>query len=149
MTVTRVAIETVLVSRTRKRMDFVGMSVVPDGHNADLNDPISTALQRMGITPADITQIQDSDLATVEDVSQLLDLAELRLLENIYGNSDAVDIDALDRSEKYSQFTTALEKAIARKTEQINTTYGMGLGTLSAGVIDLDFQAKGDDAEIT
>jgi hypothetical protein len=147
MALTRAALEKTLLSRARRRMEFVGMSATFNGDNDDLNDPIATALQRMGIAPADITNIQDGDLATVENILQLIDLAELRLLENIQGNMDAVDIKVGERSENFSQFATSLQKAIDSKSQKIEKEYGMGLGTLSAGVIDMDFQEKGDDAD--
>jgi hypothetical protein len=145
MAITREQIEKTLVKRAGKRMSFVDMSTSVDGSNDDLNDPISTALQRMGISPADITNIQDSDLTGVEDVLQLIDLAELRLLENILGNVDAVDITVGDRSERLGQFSTDLQKAIEARSKKVQTEYGLGLGTLSAGVIGLNFQQKLED----
>lgn len=145
MALTRAAIEKSLVSRARRRMEFVSFSVAFDGGNADLNDPIATALQRTGITPADITDIQDSDLATVENVLKLIDLAELRLLENILGNVDAVDVTEGPRSVRYSQFSTSLENAIKEKRAAVEKEYGIGLMELGAGVVDLDFQEKDDD----
>jgi hypothetical protein len=128
-------------------MEFVGMTVTITGNNDNLNDPIATALQQMGIEPSDITNIQDSDLEGVGNVLQLIDLAELRLLENIHGNLDAVDITIGEQSERFSQFATSLEKSIEAKNQKIKEEYEIGLGTLTAGVIDLDFQAKGDDVE--
>ena len=146
MSITRTQVETLLIRRAGKRMTFVGMAVSTEGVNDDLIDPISTALQRMGYSPADITDIQDSDLTGVENVLELIDLAELRLLENILGNMDMVDISIGDRSERLSQFTADLAKAIERKQATIEKQYGIGLGSLSAGVISLDFQQKRDDA---
>jgi hypothetical protein len=64
---------------------------------------------------------------------------------DIQGNFDLVDLRVGDRDEKYSQFVTSLDKAIDRLTKKVATEYGNGLGTLSAGVISLDFQQKGTD----
>ncbi|MDD2921788.1 MAG: hypothetical protein PHQ36_05825 [Anaerolineales bacterium] len=147
MALTRTQIEKLLVKRASKRMAFVGMDgITDDGTNADLNEPISTALQRMGIAPADITEIKDADLTRVENPLELIDLAELRLLENILGNMDMVDITVGDRSERLSQFTADLGKAIERKQMQVEKEYGYGLGALTAGVISLNFQQKHNDA---
>lgn len=148
MTVTRVQVEKILVKRARRRMEFVDMSTATAGTNEDLDDPISTALQRMGITPADITNVQDSDLAGVTNVLQLIELAELRLLENILGNVDAVDVKVGDRSESLSQLAKELRADIDAKTQRIEKEYGLGLAILGAGVINLDFQQHHDDVFI-
>jgi hypothetical protein len=129
-------------------MEFVDMSTATAGTNEDLDDPISTALQRMGITPADITNVQDSDLAGVTNVLQLIELAELRLLENILGNVDAVDVKVGDRSESLSQLAKELRADIDAKTQRIEKEYGLGLAILGAGVINLDFQQHHDDVFI-
>jgi hypothetical protein len=146
MALTRAQVETLVIKRTSKRLIFVGLDgTTVNGSNADLAEPISTALQRMGITPADITNPANSDLTGVENVLELIDLAELRVLENIHGNMDMVDISVGDRSERLSQFTAEVEKAIERKRAQIEREYGIGLGSLSGGVVSLDFQQKHDD----
>lgn len=145
MTLTRIQVEKELISRASKRMIFVGMDgTTVDGHNANLNNPIATALQLMGITPTNITAIVDADLATVDNSLKLFDLAEYRLLLNIQGNFDRVDTKVGERSQSFSQFETALDKAIARKEKQLMTDYGIGLGTLTVGSISLNFQQKGE-----
>lgn len=127
--------------RCKKRMEFVGMAVTLDGSNADLNDPIATALMQMDVTPANITNIADSDLATVIDFLKLCDLAELRLLENILGNSDKVTLQAASGTEHFSNANDALEKIITRKQADIQKKYGVGSIT-TAGKRNLHIQAK-------
>jgi hypothetical protein len=145
MSLTRSQVETILVKRAGKRMAFVEMdNTTVDGTNEDLADPISTALLAMDITPADISDPADSDLEDVDNPNEFLDRAELRLLENILGNSDAVDITEGPRSERYSQFMTLLETAIARKKKQVEDDYGE-LEGLSTGLVSHNFQTKGDD----
>ncbi len=141
MAVTRAQIETVLVSRCKKRMEFVGFNVAANGNNADLNDPICSALQLIGVNPVDISNIADSDLSTVTDTSKLCDLAEVRLLENILGNSDKVTLQAASGTEHFGQANDALEKIIARKQADIQRKYGIGSMTI-AGKRKLNFQAK-------
>jgi hypothetical protein len=148
MAITRANVEAILVKRSSKRMAFVGMEVTTAGANADLNDPISGALRQCGVTPANIASVADSDLAALETdlVDKLLDLAELRLLQSIYGNLDAVDTKSGPRSDSYSQFGDQLEKAIARLEGKVMSLYGVGAGSLETGVISLEFQQK-DNAD--
>lgn len=142
MALTRANIETILVSRCKKRMEFVGFAVTVSGNNTDLNDPIFTALQQMGITPANISNVADSDLTTVTDITKLCDLAEVRLLENILGNSDKVTLQAASGTEHFSDANDALEKLIARKQASIQNKYGVGVGSLQSGKVSLSFQSK-------
>lgn len=140
MTITREQIEKILVGRVKKRMAFVEMdSTTTNGTNADLNDPIATALIQMGVTPANISAITDSDLASVTDVIQIADLAELRLLENIVGNLDVVDLAVGPRRESLNQMTENCEKAIARLTKKIQHQYGIGITNLQNGTLALNF----------
>lgn len=146
MTITRKQVELTLIRRTKKRMGYVEMDTTTyDGTNRDLSDPIATALQQMGYAVADITNPVDADLASVEDIAQFLDLAELRLLESIRGNFDAVDLRFEDRDEKFSQFATALDKTIEAKQKAFTANYGSLGSTLEAGVVSLNFQQKHDD----
>ncbi len=142
MALTRAQIESVLVSRCKKRMVFVEFAITTSGSNADLNDPICNALQIMGVNPANIASIADGDLVTVTDAAKLCDLAEVRLLENILGNSDKVTLQAASGTEHFSNFNEALEKIVARKQKELQAKYGIGLGSLSSGKLSLAFQSK-------
>jgi hypothetical protein len=142
MSITRAQVESVLVSRCKKRMAFVEFAITTSGSNADLNDPICNALQIMGINPANIASVADGDLVTVTDAAKLCDLAEVRLLENILGNSDKVTLQAASGTEHFSNFNETLEKVIARKQKELQSKYGIGLGSLSSGKLSLAFQSK-------
>lgn len=144
MPFTRANVETILVSRCKRRMEFVEFAVTTTGNNADLNDPIFFALQEMGITPANIANVVDSDFVTVTDITKLCDLAEVRLLENILGNSDKVTLQAASGTEYFSHATDALEKLITRKQADIQKRYGIGLGLTTTGKRKLNFQAKAE-----
>ena len=140
-------VEVILTARAGKRMAFVGMDgTTVDGSNPDLVDPMVSTLISMDITPASYAGVVDADLATLEDIPQFLDRCELRLLQNILGNMDMVTNRVGPRSENLSDFSDALEKAITRKQEQIRKEYGAGVGTLSAGVINLGFMETDEDA---
>jgi hypothetical protein len=149
MTITRANVEEVLIRRAGKLMaaaDLDGASY--HGANADLNDPIGWALRQMEYAVASLVNVADSDLASVTDadIDQLLDMAEYRLMENVEGNFDDVDISANGRSERLSQLMEQVTKRLERLKTKIETVYGLGLGTLDAGVIALDFIEK-DEAD--
>jgi hypothetical protein len=147
MPLTRQQVEKILINRAGRRMTFVGMDgATTDGTNADLSDPIATALFAMGVSIADFSMPADGDLVNVADYAQLLDRAELRLLENVLGNMNMVTITVGSRSESLSQFSQELEALITRKQRTVENNYG-GLGTLSGGSINNNFQQKNDDLE--
>jgi hypothetical protein len=145
MTITRANVEAILVARCGKLLaaaDLDGTTIA--GTNASLNDPIGWAARQLGYPVANLTAVSDSDLANVTDdeVDQLLDLAELRTLQNIEGNLDDVDISANGRDESLGQLVKQVQTRLDRVKAAIEKTYGTGLGTLSAGVVTLDFMEK-------
>lgn len=147
MIITRAQVETLLLRRCGRRMAFVEFSQTVNGDNADLADPIATALIAMGVMPTDITAPADADFATLTDsqTPELLDRSELRLLQNILGNMDAVNISVDGRSEAYGQMTTSLEQVITRLQAKVNADYAGAGNTLSTGLIIQNFATKGDD----
>jgi hypothetical protein len=145
MAITRTDVEKMLVNRAGKKMAVVSFAVTTNGSNADLNEPICDALLKMGITPASYSAVSDSDLVNVESVPELLDRAELRLLENIAGNIDIVDITVGPRRESLGQLSTQVQDAITRLTVKIEKQYGGSMAPLTAGVIGLDFQQEYDE----
>ncbi|HQP27413.1 MAG TPA: hypothetical protein PLL58_06245 [Candidatus Syntrophosphaera sp.] len=151
MTITRTQVEKILLKRAARRMAFVEMDIAKsDGTNADLNDPIAYAVRLCGLSVADISDVKDSDLAPLpdSDIDKLLDLAELRLLQNIFGNLDSVDERTGPVQNAYSQFGTQLETALKRLEEKCQRNYGVGQGTISVGYITLDFQQKEADDDV-
>jgi hypothetical protein len=94
MAMNRFQVEYALLSPTRLRgvMRELGLSdpadptspvADPDAPNADLNEAIASALESIGVVPADRSAVVDSDLARVSDASagRFIDLAEIRALE--------------------------------------------------------------------
>ena len=147
MTITLTQVETLLLKRAAGRMQEAGMNYTLIPNNPDLVDPIVFALLCMDIVPASPIALTDSDVSGVADtdISKLLDLAEMRLLENIVGNLALVDITVGPRKEALNQLVDQTEKAIARLSSRIATMYGFGVGALDSGVVSLDFMSKGDD----
>ena len=145
MALTRAQTESILIRRTGRLLTAASLDgTTVSGANGDLNDPLASALRQCGLSVANIASVADSDLASLadSDIDKLLDLAELRTLESCLGNLDLVDVSAGPISEKQGQLGTRLEAAIERKRAQITRTYGIGLGTLTSGLIDLGFQQQ-------
>ena len=69
-TITRQNAETVLIRRAGKYITAAGFDGESRaGQNEVLNDPIATALLKMGLTVADLSDVQNSDLAAVTDAN--------------------------------------------------------------------------------
>lgn len=154
MTITRAQIERVLIKRCGLLMTAANLDGTTfDGTNEDLNDPIGYALRACELTVADISAVDDADCVgvTADLVDKVLDVAELRLLNNIEGNLDQVDVTIGPHSERRGQLATMIRTKINAKEALVGRLYGVGLGTLSAGVIGLDiaetYTGSGYDGE--
>ena len=148
---TRAEIESVLVQRFSLLLTLAGMETTIAGSNASLNDPIGYALRYCGYTVASLTSVSDADLSAIEstDLDKLLDVAEIRALDNIHGNVVAlVDITNGPEKESFSQSAIALEKRIKRLQDKFNENYGTSGTTVRVGVISHDF-VEHNDNEIT
>lgn len=151
MALTRANVEAILIRRVGKLLTAADLNgTTMDGMNADLNDPIGYAVRRLGGTVASVVQVVDADLAGIasDDYDQLFDLAELRTLETIAGNLDDVDITLGPRSESLSQLASQVDKRIEKLAEKVQRTYGVDVGTLSAGVIGLDFAEHEENEDV-
>lgn len=145
MALTRANLEAVLIRRCGRLLAALGLDgTTVDGTNSDLNDPIGWAIRSCGGTVASLAAVSDGDVATTaeSDLDKLLDLAELRTLESIQANNDKVDIQSEQTRKAWATLGTRLETMIARKQKQIARDYGVGLGSLTAGTIDLSFQEQ-------
>lgn len=139
---TRADIELEVVSRTSAWLANVGFAVTVAGANADLNSPIAWAIRQAGGTVATPALVANADVATVAaaNFDLLLDLAELRTLENVLANFALVDAKAGPVEAKSSQFADRIERRIAQLRSWLATAYGIGGTTLvSGGVLTLNF----------
>lgn len=151
MTITRASAEAILVRRLGPLMTKAGLAVTFTGSNADLSDPLGWGFRQAGYTLTSFTTVSDTDLAGVsgDDLDEMLDLAELRLLENILGNLDGVDVRLGPREEKLSQLTDKIERRIKALREKLELVYNWSASVLTTGFIGLEFaQHTGDDTEI-
>jgi hypothetical protein len=140
---TRADIELELVSRVGAALTIAGMDgVTVNGTNASLNGTIGYAIRTAGGTVIAPALVTDADVATVAsaDYDLLLDLAELRTLENVYTNYTDEDIKAGPVELKSSQYADRLAARIAQLRSSLAITYGIGGTTqLSGGTLTLNF----------
>lgn len=82
---TRYYVEKVTVGRCKGLLTQAKLSTAldPDTPNEDLSDPLATALEELGVLPADRSNVTDTDLLAISPSLQarFLDLVELRALE--------------------------------------------------------------------
>lgn len=109
--------------------------------------PIASALRSLGLVPASPLTVVDADLVAVSDdqVGQLVDVAELAALEAALGNYTKVDQKISLGEIKLGQLRSELEATISRKALAVRQRYGVGTATLTAGVVDLSFDAQTED----
>lgn len=128
MAPTRAQFEAELVSRASGFLSAAGMATTTAGTNADLASPIAYALRASGYTLATAGSPVDADLAVTaaDDEDQLYDLAELRLLENVYQRYTKVDSSAAVVSAKLDQLRQAIKERIAELRARVFSLYGIG-----------------------
>lgn len=143
MSFTRANIESILVQRAGPLMTKAGMATTTAGSNANLNDPIGFGLRQVGYTVADVTLVTDADLTSLaaSGLDTFLDYAEYRLLLNISTNLTLVDTKVGQRSESLSQLAAQIE----RRLTWLSGVLGVGVGTLTEGVLTYDFAQHGGE----
>ena len=120
--------------------------------NANLTDPIGYALRKTTYALADPYSVTDTDVSALAqaDYDQVLDIAEHRLLETIYGKLlQFVDTSTGPYNQSLSQQAAGLLKRIERLAEKIESEYGIGGGTLEGGTILLDFAEHNEEMSET
>lgn len=148
MAITRSQAERILIRRVGALFTTAGLDGVSQaGDNPDLVDPIVTALHTLGLTVADVADVQDADLSglVLADYNAFFDLAEYRALGNILGNLDLVDITVGPRTEKLSQLSDQVEDNMEQLRKTLQDVHNVHGGTLEMGAINMNFATKGDD----
>ena len=141
MTISRADVENVSIHRAGPLMTKAGMDgTTVDGTNTDLASPISWALRQAGYSVADITNPTTAEVAlAADDVDEVLDLTELRTLEDILGSLDDVDVTVGPRREMLSQLSEQVQKRIKSVQTRVEKTYGLGAAPLETGTITYQF----------
>jgi hypothetical protein len=98
-------------------MRAAGMAVTYAGANADLNDPLGVGLRSLGLTTADIGAVTTGEVATCPDgsVNKFLDVAEKRLLDNIFQNLNDVSVFVGPRGGELAQVSNQALRVSDRK----------------------------------
>lgn len=132
MPLTRTQVESNLVAMAGGlggMMAKAGLSVLMDGANPDLNQPIWLALRIMGVPVIDPSNVDDMDLTLVFDSRQPYFMA----LADVLNDENILAILLLKVDEEHapdlfflSQMAKALEKVIARKWKRIQDQYNSG-----------------------
>ena len=143
MALTVVQFETILIKRVGKLLTALGMDgTTIDGDNADLLDPMGTAIRQMGASVATITDVIDADLTDFAETQydELFDRAELRTLESAYTTATIkIDTKIGPRDEKLSKLADSLAKRLAAKQKQVDSFYLSSDFTITTAIVDFDF----------
>jgi len=154
---TRNDVEFVLLKRAGKMLTLLELDGTTIGGNADLVDPINYALRQLEYPTTTISSVTLADVAAVTsaELDELLDRAELRLLENLRVNCDLVDISVGTRFEYLGQARVTIDKAIADQRKKVSEMWGdvvgeNSSGALRPGLIQLSFAEQDNDStEVT
>jgi hypothetical protein len=152
MTITRANVENIAIHRAGPLMVKAGKDgTTVDGTNTDLAGPIAWALRQAGYPVADITNPTTAEVAAADDaVDEVLDLTELRTLEDVMGSLDDVDVTVGPRKEMLSQLAKQAQKRIDTVKAKVEESYGHGAATISTGTITYEFvehQSGSEDDE--
>jgi len=142
MSVTRANVEAVLVKRSGQLLQAAGMDgTTATGSNTDLNDPIGGAIRRLGYATASMALVTDADCAQVPDdkLDALLDLAEVRCLENVITHLDDAMVYSGSGSSRMSSRVRQIQAMVDRKRNYVEREHKLGLGKLEPGSILFDF----------
>ena len=148
MTFTLEQIQSTLFGRMSALMDEADLSLLESSElNPDLNDGMSWALRKLDVEPADFTAVVTADFATIDfsTLDQLLDYAEYRTIQTLFNSLTAVDVRIGHRTEEFSQLANRVGQAVDKMRTYLRKEYGLGRGTLVAGVVDLDITTDADN----
>jgi len=138
MSITRSNVEQALLSRCAGIMKVVGLNALTmDGTNPDLNDPIYRALAFQGIFASNMALVVDADLVNVADwrISQLIDAAEMRLLENLWGNWPYYSQKISQGQQEAQQLADRIQVRVKDLEERLRHPYGPGTAGVAVGRI--------------
>lgn len=138
-----------LVRKRRKWLAAVGMDTSTGAGNEDAADALIGAMEWLEIGLDDPGRVSDDDLASVTAYqwAALIDIGDLKLMEAILGNADEVTSSDNQRKKSASDFALWVQGTIDAKLAELKIKYGYGLASLTAGSIDLGFQATSDCGE--
>jgi hypothetical protein len=142
MALTRAEVEADLIFRTGKWLTLVGQDgTTVDGTNTSLNYPIGYGIRNAGGTVATNSLVTDTDVQSVDTTRQdeMIDIAELRVLQNVAGNFTRPNTKVGPRDEEWGDLYEQLNTAIKNKSDRLDDMYGFGTQPIQGGIIQLDF----------
>lgn len=143
MALTRAVAEFVVIRGCGKILARAGLDgTTVDGTNDDLTDALREGLASLGFGVATLGAVTDADLMPIAptNFSQFRDIAILSALESALGNLAQPDQMAdTDNQQMLGKLRDSIEATVARKQKLAQQQYGYGLGSLTAGVVDLGF----------
>lgn len=135
---TRTQLDAALVARVGSLMEWAGLStaITPGQPLASTNEAIASALEELGVNPADRSLVTTEDLARFADAmqGQVVDLAEIRVVEACESRGAGQPLRRRwdDYEEDFGRYTSAsLSATLARKRADYRSRYG---GRVSAGL---------------
>lgn len=149
-TLTLANCELLLVARTSAWLVKADMAITVTGaaaQNADLNDPIGYGIIAAGGSLLSRVLLVDADVATVASANEdkMIDIAELRTLQNVQGNLALIDTKIGPRDEKLGQLLGVLNTLLERKEKRIESLYGLGVPAPEFGNLEMDFAEHDED----
>lgn len=104
MAITRLAVETEIVSELGPLLSLAGKTATATGSNADLNGPLAFALQALSITPADPTAVTDADLSNLATTQfvQICEVAEYYAIKKCLNSVVMPNEMAQDRKQDWN-----------------------------------------------
>lgn len=136
---TKADFDTELVDRTQGYLAYFNLSVAVDGTNPFTKGPIGWAFQVIDRTPLTGVYPADSDLALLDSFLyfEMCDLAEYRLLKNIFTKMVQNRVQVGVNSIYYSDLRNSLETRIQELFKELNQRYKLGMPALTGGTINL------------
>lgn len=136
---TRAKLEAVLIGRIGGKFRSAGLDgTTKDGHNADLADPIASAVRGLGRPLADDANPADSDLAAFSgrDIDRLQDAATISCLYKFLGAYSEVDEKAGNDQQWLSQLADQAQKTIElMEARLVDPAAGATIGSTAFGVM--------------
>ena len=96
--------------------------------NPSTQQAIAWAVRRLGSTTASMIEATADEVAAVDNDDALVDLAELRLLDSMYGNLTAVTNQSGPIRDDYNDLARRLETLRKEKRAYIQDVHGIDVG---------------------
>ncbi len=152
MPLNRTYIIATLIARLGGWWALVGFPIAPaDTTNTSFDDCLAVSGRLLPLQLLDFTTLTDADLTAVTagQLDQLVDVAEWRAVRTIRANWSQVSQSVNNEKQDLNDIAARVEKADLRLTDFVKDVYGIGLGTIVPGTVDLDFQSEDDPLSLT